>query len=236
MTNRKPLCLLIWCCLGIRLEDLSRWRILRKSLDARRKDSLQFVYTIEVCCPDEEARMIARAGKHPGDIQIGHYDEPPFLMPAPGDRPLEHAPWSSVPVPAVWWRPISWPSRLSAAGAGARPSGARAHPRRPRLRRRRPARSGEQLPLRRRRRRHLQRRQADLPRLRPGRAPRPGSCSPSARASRRSSTMHRPHLGSNRLPAVVKAIRRRIEALGGEVRFSCRVEDLDIARRPAARA
>src|SRR5205814_6597486 len=39
----------------------------------------------------------------------------------------------------------------------------------------------------------------------------------------------RPHLGSNRLPAVVKAIRRRIEALGGEVRFSCRVEDLDVA-------
>ncbi len=39
---------------------------------------------------------------------------------------------------------------------------------------------------------------------------------------------YRPHLGSNRLPAVVKAIRRRIEALGGEVRFSCRVDDLDI--------
>jgi uncharacterized FAD-dependent dehydrogenase len=39
---------------------------------------------------------------------------------------------------------------------------------------------------------------------------------------------YRPHLGSNRLPAVVKAIRRRIEALGGEVRFSCRVEDLDL--------
>jgi uncharacterized FAD-dependent dehydrogenase len=40
---------------------------------------------------------------------------------------------------------------------------------------------------------------------------------------------HRPHLGSNRLPAVVKAMRRQIEALGGEVRFSCRVEDLDLA-------
>src|SRR5205085_5754492 len=38
----------------------------------------------------------------------------------------------------------------------------------------------------------------------------------------------RPHLGSNRLPAVVKAIRQRIEALGGEVRFSCRVDDLDL--------
>src|SRR5262249_14515590 len=40
---------------------------------------------------------------------------------------------------------------------------------------------------------------------------------------------YRPHLGSNRLPAVVKAIRQRIERLGGEVRFYCRVEDLDIA-------
>ena len=47
---------------------------------------------------------------------------------------------------------------------------------------------------------------------------------------------HRPHLGSNRLPAVVKAIRRRIEALGGEVRFYCRVEDLDLRRRPACAA
>ncbi len=37
---------------------------------------------------------------------------------------------------------------------------------------------------------------------------------------------HRPHLGSNRLPAVVKAIRRKIEEMGGEVRFHTRVEDL----------
>src|SRR5262249_47236616 len=29
-------------------------------------------------------------------------------------------------------------------------------------------------------------------------------------------------------PAVVKAMRQRIEALGGEVRFSCRVEDLEL--------
>ncbi len=40
---------------------------------------------------------------------------------------------------------------------------------------------------------------------------------------------HRPHLGSNRLPAVVKAIRQRIEGLGGEFRFSCRVEDIVLA-------
>jgi uncharacterized protein len=40
---------------------------------------------------------------------------------------------------------------------------------------------------------------------------------------------YRPHLGSNRLPAVVKAIRRQIVALGGEVRFCCQVEDLDVS-------
>ena len=37
----------------------------------------------------------------------------------------------------------------------------------------------------------------------------------------------RPHLGSNRLPLVVRTLRRKLEQLGGEVRFSCRVEDLD---------
>ncbi len=39
---------------------------------------------------------------------------------------------------------------------------------------------------------------------------------------------HRPHLGSNRLPLVVRTLRRKIEAMGGEIRFSCRVEDLDL--------
>ena len=40
---------------------------------------------------------------------------------------------------------------------------------------------------------------------------------------------HRPHLGSNRLPLVVRTHRRKLEEMGGEVRFSCLVEDLDIA-------
>jgi uncharacterized FAD-dependent dehydrogenase len=39
---------------------------------------------------------------------------------------------------------------------------------------------------------------------------------------------HRPHLGSNRLPLVVRTLRRKFEQLGGEIRFSCRVEDFDI--------
>ena len=39
----------------------------------------------------------------------------------------------------------------------------------------------------------------------------------------------RPHLGSNRLPLVVRTLRKLIEKLGGEVRFGCRVEDVEIA-------
>ena len=40
---------------------------------------------------------------------------------------------------------------------------------------------------------------------------------------------HRPHLGSNRLPLVVRTLRRKFEQMGGEILFSCRVEDLDLA-------
>ena len=35
---------------------------------------------------------------------------------------------------------------------------------------------------------------------------------------------HRPHLGSNKLPMICRNYRRRIEALGGEYRFGCRLE------------
>ncbi len=38
----------------------------------------------------------------------------------------------------------------------------------------------------------------------------------------------RPHLGSNRLPMLVRNFRRKIEALGGEYRFGCCLEGLDI--------
>lgn len=37
---------------------------------------------------------------------------------------------------------------------------------------------------------------------------------------------HRPHLGSNKLPMICRNYRRRIEALGGEYRFNCRLEGL----------
>ncbi|MCH9003057.1 MAG: FAD-dependent oxidoreductase [Planctomycetes bacterium] len=38
----------------------------------------------------------------------------------------------------------------------------------------------------------------------------------------------RPHIGSNRLPTICTRIRRKIESLGGEIRFESRVEDVRI--------
>lgn len=38
----------------------------------------------------------------------------------------------------------------------------------------------------------------------------------------------KPHLGSNRLPAVVKSLRQHIIAAGGEFRFDCRMDRLDL--------
>jgi uncharacterized FAD-dependent dehydrogenase len=40
---------------------------------------------------------------------------------------------------------------------------------------------------------------------------------------------YRPHLGSNRLPMICRNFRRKIEALGGEYHFGSRVERLDVA-------
>lgn len=39
---------------------------------------------------------------------------------------------------------------------------------------------------------------------------------------------HRPHLGSNKLPMICRNFRRKIEASGGEFRFECRLEGIDV--------
>ena len=42
-------------------------------------------------------------------------------------------------------------------------------------------------------------------------------------------TRHHPHIGTFKLATVVRGLRSKIEALGGEVRFGCRVERLNLA-------
>src|SRR3954467_7335329 len=79
--------------LGIRPEEIARWRILRKSLDARRHDDLHFIYAAEVELPEgaAEARLAAGQGLGP-DVGIEPYVPEGFAWPSPGARALEHRP------------------------------------------------------------------------------------------------------------------------------------------------
>src|SRR5690349_22061012 len=79
--------------LGLRPEALLHWRILRKSLDARDKDALQFVYSAVVSLPEDESRVaaLARRVSRPA-VGVEDYAEEPFHLPPPGDRPLAHRP------------------------------------------------------------------------------------------------------------------------------------------------
>jgi uncharacterized FAD-dependent dehydrogenase len=216
--------------LGLAPADLESWRILRKSLDARNKSALQFVYTAEVRVPHDEGRLAIFTARtsHP-TARIERYEEEPFVMPPFGTRPLAH-------------RPVvvgSGPGGLAAAYFLAE-QGYR--------------------PLLLERGRAVRERIHDVRAFDAGGPLDPesnylfgeggaGTFSDGKLTYRNSgpdvrrvlelfaeckgkpSILYeaRPHLGSNRLPAVVKAMRRRIEEMDGEVKFSCRVEDLDLA-------
>ncbi len=210
--------------LGLNRDAVLRWRILRKSLDARRHDDLHFMYAMEVEVPEEEARQAeSRLGS---EVQTFVPDE--FRWPEPGSQPLEHRPV------IIGAGPAGLLAGYLLAEQGYRP-----------------------LILERGRavkERVADVRQFDEggP-LDPesnylfgeGGA---GTFSDGKLTSRNSGPdvlrileiladchgkpsilyEHRPHLGSNRLPLVVRTLRRKIEQMGGEVQFSCRVEDLEI--------
>ena len=210
--------------LGIGRDLVARWRILRKSLDARRHDDLHFVYAAEVELPEGEERFATASVP-----DIEPYVPERFDWPEPGPRPSSHRPVIVGAGPAGLF------AGYLLALDGYRP-----------------------LILERGREvkdrvADVRRFDAGGP-LDPdsnylfgeGGA---GTFSDGKLTSRGTGPdvrkvleilaechgkpsivyEHRPHLGSNRLPLVVRTLRRKLEQLGGEVRFSCRVEDLDIA-------
>ena len=70
--------------LGVGRDAIGRWRILRKSLDARQHDDIHFVYSAEVET-EEEVAIAPRSG-------IEAYEEDRFDWPEVGEEPLRHRP------------------------------------------------------------------------------------------------------------------------------------------------
>lgn len=211
--------------LGVPRGELQRWRILRKSLDARSRDRLKFVYTLEVAWPDDQ-QWLQRRGVRPG---VEPFADEPFDEPPSGGEPLDA-------------RPVvvgSGPGGLLAADYLAR----RGY--RPLVIER-----GDAVPDRVPAIREFDRGGAHDPEnnylFGEGGA---GTFSDGKLTCRMSGPdvawvlerfvacggkpslryEHRPHLGSNRLPLLVRNFRRQIEAAGGEYRFRCRMEGLDVA-------
>jgi uncharacterized FAD-dependent dehydrogenase len=210
--------------LGVNPTDLSRWRIVRKALDLRDKRQLRFVYNFEVDLPDER-----RVAAHTS-AQVEHVDEPPFAMPPPGSEPLPERPVvvGSGPGGLVCayflalhgYRPLVL-ERGTKVNDRIRDvqrfdGGGPFHPESNYLFGEGGAGTFSDGKLTCRGTGPDVMRVLEL--LAECKGQQPGK--PSILY------YHRPHLGSNRLPAVVKSLRQRIEGFGGEVRFLTRVEDL----------
>jgi uncharacterized FAD-dependent dehydrogenase len=206
--------------------DVQGWRILRKSLDVRDKRDLRFVYTAEVTVADEQS--VARHAQRVGPAQVELFHEAAFAMPPCGALPLRNRPV------VIGSGPGGLVAAYFLAQQGYRPLVLeRGTPVNERIRDVKRFDAGGEF--------HPESNylfgEGGAGTFSDGKLTCRGS-GPDvqrvlelfAECKGKPSILyeHRPHLGSNRLPAVVKAIRQRIEQLGGEVRFHCKVEDLII--------
>lgn len=219
--------------LDVRPDAIHRRRILRKSLDIRDHHEPVFVYSMEVVV-DDERRLAARANGRRlpggrGTVQAELFDEPQFTLPTLGTEPLGDRPI------VVGSGPAGLFAAYFLAQAGYRPiileRGKIVHERIDDVRALETI-DGPHDPES-----NYLYGEGGAGTFSDGKL----TCRNTGPEVRRvleifaeckgkASVLydHRPHLGSNRLPAVVKALRRQIESFGGEFRFQCRVEDVEL--------
>ncbi|MCH7685420.1 MAG: NAD(P)-binding protein [Planctomycetes bacterium] len=210
--------------LGVMPSDLRRWRILRKSLDARSRSDLRFVYSVVVELTGDAARIEKRTSS----ADITPYEPKPFDDPSPGSEPLEERPV------IVGSGPAGLLAGYYLAKKGYRPLI---------LERGKPVK--DRMPAIREFDRG-----GDFDRENNFLFGEGGAgCFSDGKLTCRISGPdvdwvlkrfvecggreslvyeHRPHLGSNKLPLICRNFRRKIESMGGEYQFGCRLEKLDI--------
>jgi uncharacterized protein len=211
--------------LGIAPGEIRAWRILRKSLDARSRHDLRFVYSAVVDLYDESGAAAARFERDP---DVGAYMPATFDDPHPGAAALEERPV------IVGSGPAGLLAACFLAQRGYRPLMLeRGFPVKERVSAIRVFDAG---------RRHLEENNYLFGEGGAG-------CFSDGKLTCRMSGPdvdwvlrafieggaresiaweHRPHLGSNRLPLICRNLRRKIESWGGEYRFGCRMEGLDV--------
>ena len=208
--------------LGLARDGIARYRILRKSLDARRHDDLHFVYAAEVDIPGDVASM-RKAG-----VEIEPYVPEGFDWPEPGREPLEHRPvvvgagpaglFAGLLLAKDGYRPLILERgrdvKERVADVRAFDGGGLLNPESNYLFGEGGAGTFSDGKL------TSRNTGPDIQRVLEILADCHGKPSIVYEA--------KPHLGSNRLPLIVRTLRRKFEEMGGEVRFSCRVEDLEI--------
>lgn len=210
--------------LKLSVDEILSWKILRKSLDARSRHSLKFVYTVTVSLTDPDQCL----KRFQNDPQIQEFREAVFDDPPSGSIPLEQRPV------IVGSGPAGLLAAFYLAKRGYRPIILeRGQPVKERVSVNRQFDRGGAFD----RENNYLFGEGGAGCFSDGKL----TCRMSGpdvdwvvkrfvECGGRASIVYenRPHLGSNKLPMICRNFRRKIEEMGGEYQFGCRLESLDL--------